>query len=65
MTNIEGKSHFLGLAGSTLANAAQEVLELLCCKDTLLAYIQLVHKDPQGLSCRAAAQLVSSQPILL
>lgn len=51
--HTEGTSHFLGPAGSSLVNAAQDVIGLCCCEDTLLAYAQLgVHQDPHFLqSC--------------
>lgn len=53
-----GKDHLPWLASSTLPNATQDILSLLCHKDMLLAHAQLgVHWDPPVLFCRAAFQL--------
>ena len=37
----------------------------LCGEGTLLAYVQLVHQDHQGLFCKAAFQPFGPQPILV
>lgn len=47
--HTEGKSHFPGPVGNSLANAAQDVIGLCCYEGILLAHVQLgVHQDPQG-----------------
>lgn len=55
-----GEDYFLGLAGYTLANTAQDAIGLLCCKGTLPTHVQLiVQQDTQDLFCRAASHTVS------
>lgn len=44
----------------------QNTIDLLCCKDAFLAYVQLVvHPGPQVLFCKAASQMVGPQCILV
>lgn len=58
---VEGKDHIPQAADSTPPNGAEESVNFLCHKGTVLAHVQLaVHRDPQGL-CKASFQLVSLQ----
>lgn len=61
----EGKDDLPQLAGNALPSAAQDDVALLCSKGTLLAHLQVVHQNPQVLFCKAAFQLISSQPVLV
>lgn len=59
LSGAEGKDHFSAPAGSAFPNAAQEDVDLHCCKTIFLARVQLlVHQDPLILSCPAAFRLV-------
>ena len=47
-------------------DAAQDTVDLLDCKSTLLAHLQLhVHQHPQVLFCRAALSEILSQSVLV
>lgn len=59
------EDHFLGPAGYTLANTAQDALGLLCCKGTLPTHVQLVQQNTQDLFCRAASHTVSPKILWL
>lgn len=49
-----------------VSNALPDAVGLFCCKDALLAHVQLVlHWDPKVFLCRAAFKLVSPQHVLL
>lgn len=53
-------------AGSAVPKAAREFVDVLRCKDTLLAYIQLVvHQDLHVLFCIAALQPVGFWCVLV
>lgn len=49
-SRVEGDNHLPLPAGRSSLNAAQDLVGLLGCKCTLLAYVQLfVHQDPRVL----------------
>ena len=61
-----GEDHFPGPAGWTLANTAQDAVDLLCCKGTLPTQVPLVvQQDTQDVFCRAASNTVSPKTVQL
>lgn len=62
---VEDNNNFPSPAGWTLVNVAWYVLSLHFLKGAGLTLIQLFHWGPQVPFCRAAASLVSPQPIPL
>lgn len=67
--NLKNKSllshpnyHLPRPADNSLPNTAQDAVDFFCCKDALLAHVQLfVHQDCQVFFGRAAFQLVRPQ----
>ena len=63
---LDGKVHLPWPAGSTVPNAAQGTISLLCHKGTLLAHGRLgVHQEPQVCFCSVAPQLGGTYHILV
>lgn len=50
----EGWKNSPRLSGYTPTNAAQHLVGLPCCKDTLLTHVGAGHWDPQDFFCKAA-----------
>lgn len=58
-------NHILQLAGQPFTNTAQDVVALLCSKDTLLTCVQVdVHQDCEIYCWKTTFYPVSSQPVL-
>lgn len=59
---VKGKSHLSQPAAKTPPTAAQVIVGPFCCRDTLLAHIQLgVQQTLKALFCKLAFQAVSPQ----